>query len=121
MASSDTPTGDYAGFQFAPTPNSVNFSFMVRDNTTTNRISTGVALAVAKTYDFYVFCKPNDPSNTVYWRIDNLTDGIAPVEGSTATNVPRYTIAMKAGFSIAPIDTTADNIRVQRVYVETDR
>lgn len=121
MTSADAPAGDYAGFEYAPSLDAVNFRFITRDNATTNGASTGVALAIGKTYDFYIYAKPNDGTNTVYWRIDNLTDGTAPVEGSTTTNVPRNTISMKAGVALAPLSTTAHNIRIQRVYTETDR
>jgi hypothetical protein len=119
MASSDNPTGDYAGFQFAPAQSTTSFRFMTKDNVTQSAANIGVTFAVAKTYDFYIYCKPGD--STIYWRVDNQTDGTAPVEGTVTANLPRTTIAMRAGVAIAPLNTTADNIRIQRIYVETDR
>lgn len=119
MASSDTPTGDFAGFQYSAVRDTSGFiQFITRNNTTQTTVSTGVSLASAKTYDFTVYAAPG--GSTVYWRIANLTDGTS-TEGNTSTTLPTATTAMRTGFSIAPLSTTARQIHWQRLYTESDR
>lgn len=119
MVSSDSPTGDYAGFQYsAVRDTSGYFQFITRNNTTQTTVSTGVALAVLKTYDFTLFAAPG--GSTVYWRIANLTDGTS-TEGSTTTTLPTATTPMRTGFAIAPLSTTARYLHWQRLYTESDR
>jgi hypothetical protein len=120
MITTDTPTGNFAGFSYSGVRDTSGFfQFSTKNGTTQTNTSTGVTLAVAKTYDFYVYCTLQ--CTTINWRIDNLTDGTAPVEGSTATNLPTTTVAMRAVDLIAPLEAVAHNLRFQRLYCETDR
>jgi len=121
MASSDNPSGDYAGFQYSPVRDAGlnNFSFITKNNTTQHTTFSGVPVAVNKTFDFYIYCKPGD--STIHWRVDNLTDGTTPVEGSETNNLPTATTAMKAGIAVGPMNAGGHNLRMQRVYVESDR
>lgn len=119
MVASDAPTGDYAGFQYSAVRDTGgNFQFITRDNATQSVVNTGVALAISKTYDFMVYCAPG--GSTIYWRITNLTDGTT-TENSTSTNLPTTTTAMRTGFAIAPLSTTARYLHWQRLYTESDR
>lgn len=119
MASSDNPTGSYAGFQYSAVRDTGgNIQFITKDNSVQDVVDTGVALASAKTYDFTVYSPPG--GSTIYWRIANLTDGTS-TEGDTTTRLPVATTAMRTGFSIAPLSTTARQIHWQRLYTESDR
>lgn len=119
MTAADNPTGSYAGFQYSYVRDTNgNFQFITKDGTTQNVIDTGVPLAINKTYDFYVYCAPG--GTTVYWKIENLTDGTA-TEGSTGTNLPAATTAMRAGVALASSSTTTIQYRFQRLYAESDR
>jgi hypothetical protein len=119
MVSSDAPTGDYAGFQYSAVRDTGgNFQFITRNNTTQTVANTGVALAASKTYDFTVYAAPG--GSTVYWRIANLTDGV-DTEGSATATLPTATTAMRTGFAIAPLSTTAKFVHWQRLYTESDR
>jgi hypothetical protein len=114
----DNPTGDFVGFRLSGSAGNTTFRFMTRDNVTTNNIDTTMALAQAKTYDMYFYVAPQ--GTTMYWRIDNLTDGTT-VENSTATNLPRTTISMRFMQQMTTIGANARNLRWQRTYIESDR
>ncbi|MDB5175569.1 MAG: hypothetical protein JWM81_427 [Candidatus Saccharibacteria bacterium] len=119
MGASNTPTGNFAGFQFAPSRDGGVMQFTTRDGTTQTVASTTLTLASSKTYDFYIYMKPRD--TTVYYRIDNLTDGTVSLTGSKTTNLPTATVAMKPMVIIAPISAAARSFSFQRMYVESDR
>ncbi len=121
MGASNSPTGNYVGFSFAANRSGEGgiMQFMSRDGTTETHVATGVTLAASKTYDLYLYVKPRDA--TIYWRIDNLTDGAAPVEGSKTTNLPTATAAMKPMDILANLSAAARTFGFQRLYVETDR
>jgi hypothetical protein len=121
MIITDTPTGNYSGFSFSGVRDTASgfFQFSTRNGTTQTNASTGVTLAVGKTYDFYINCSLQ--CATVNWRIDNQTDGIAPVEGSTATTLPTATTGMYCEDMIAPLESVAHNLRFQKLYCETER
>lgn len=126
MVSSDAPTGDFAGFRISGSATETTFRFLTRNNTTTTNQNTGVTLAQNKTYDMYIYCLPYDSTdttqnNTIYWRIDNMTDGTAPVEGSQTLTLPTAITGMRFSTTLATIDATANNMRIQRLYAETDR
>ncbi len=121
MVASDTPTGNYVGISFSGVRDNASGQFQIlsRDGTTATNTATGVTLAVGKTYNIYLYSKPRD--TTVFWRIDNLTDGTTPVEGSKTTNLPTNTVALRSMFDFAPLTAVAHNLRFQNLYVETDR
>lgn len=121
MVGSDNPAGNYAGIQFSGVRDTApaDFKFITKNNTTQHVTDTGVLLAVSKTYDIYIYCAFQCTS--VNWRIDNLTDGTAPVEGTETNDLPTATTAMRSGIQIATLEAVAHNLRFQRIYVETDR
>jgi hypothetical protein len=118
MTNADNPAGDYNGFQYSTNRGDANWQFITKNNVTQNVVNTTLAFTAQKVYDFYVYTAPQ--GTTVYWRVDNLTDGTTQV-GSTATNLPTTTTAMRAGAGIQTLTTTARNIRVNKQYVEADR
>jgi len=118
---SANPTGSRAGFSMVPSRDTPSFhwKFVTKDNVTENVIDTGVTLAVAKTYDMYVYTAPQ--GGTIFWRLDNLTDGTAPVEGSTSSNLPVATTALRGGLQISTLEALGHNIKWQHIYIESDR
>lgn len=118
MTNADNPVGDYSGFQYSTNRGDANWQFMTKNNTTQNVVNTTLTFTAQKVYDFYVYTPPQ--GTTVFWRVDNLTDGTTQ-EGSTATNLPTNNTAMRAGVGIQTLTTTARNIRVNKQYVEADR
>lgn len=113
----DNDSGSRAGFALSTNLSETNWMFTTRDGTTESRTSTGIAFAVNKLYDFYVFCPSGGSS--ISWRIDNLTDGTT-ASASTSANLPGTGTLMRAGFQIATLTTTARNVRMKKIYVETD-
>ncbi|CAN5380327.1 hypothetical protein BH10PAT3_BH10PAT3_3070 [soil metagenome] len=116
----DNPAGHYVGFQYSTNRGASTWMFVTKDNTTqsTPAAATGITFAQNKVYDFYIYVAPQ--GTTIYWRVDNLTDG-QTVEGNTTTNLPGTSTAMRAGAEIQTLTTTARNIRVLKQYVEADR
>ena len=120
MVASDNPAGNYAGITYSGVRDTGGaFQFMTKNGTTQTVATTGVTLAVSKTYDMYVYV--SSQGTTINWRIDNLTDGTAPVEGTQTLTLPTNSVAMKSMIDIAPLEAVIHNLRFQRVYVETDR
>jgi len=120
MGASNTPLGNFVGFRFAPSADAGVMQFTSRDGTTQTQNTTSTTLAQNKTYDLYVYVKPNDPSNTLYWRIDNLTDG-STQEGTKTNNQPTSTVAMKPMGIMEPMTAITHVFQFQRMYVESDR
>lgn len=120
MGASDAPLGNFVGFRFAPAADAGVMQFTSRDNATQTQTSTGVTLAQNKTYDLYVYVKPNDGTNTMYWRMDNLTDNTT-AEGSKTTNPPVNSTAMKPMGIMRPLTAISHVFQFQRMYVESDR
>jgi hypothetical protein len=121
MAASNTPAGNFAGFRFIPALDGGVMQFVARDGTTLAApATTSTTLTSGKSYDMYVYCKPRDATNKVFWRIDNLTDGTSQ-EGSFTSNLPTATTAMKPMGMIAPMTAVARSFSFQRMYVESDR
>jgi len=118
---SNNPSGNRFGFQRLHVNGSTtdtNWFINSKDGTTENRIDTGCPFVAQKVYDFYFFCTPQ--GNEITWRIDNVTDNTS-FEGSATVNLPTNTQIMRAGFQIQTVNATARNIRMQRVYIESDR
>jgi hypothetical protein len=118
---SDDPAGHFAGF-FRRSVNGASidthWQFATKDNVTIDVNSTGLTFSAEKVYDFYIFCAPQ--GTEISWRIDNVTDGTM-AEGSTTTRLPDNTTNMRAGFQLQTVNALARNIRMQRVYIESDR
>lgn len=117
----DDPVGHRCGF-FRRSVNGAaidaNWQFSCKDGVAADNVDTGMAFAAEKVYDFYIFCPPQ--GTIIYWRIDNVTDGTT-AEGATTIRLPGATTLMRGGFQVATVDAVVRNIRMQRVYVESDR
>jgi hypothetical protein len=117
----DNPAGHFAGF-FRRSVNAgaidTNWQFATKENTTINVQDTGLPFLAQKIYDFYIFCPPQ--GTEIFWRIDNVTDDTT-ASGSTTTSLPGNNIYMKALFNLRTINAVARNVRMQRVYIESDK
>jgi hypothetical protein len=119
----DTPLGDIAGFERRHTDTGAqdtNWQFQTRDNLLTNTVDTGMFFAPGKVYDFYIYCRPHPDNGTIFWRIDNITDGTT-FEGSTSNNLPRGDSVLRAGFQLFTVNAVVRNVRMNRIYCEADR
>ncbi|HRJ91414.1 MAG TPA: hypothetical protein PLU21_04380, partial [Candidatus Saccharibacteria bacterium] len=76
--------------------------------------------AANKVYDLYTFTPPYPNNGTIFWRIDNVTDGTTQ-EGSTSSNLPAGATSMRVGIGIETEEAVAKQLRIQRMYIETDR
>jgi hypothetical protein len=126
MGANDTPTGDFAGFRLSGSAGETTFRFLTRNNVTTTNQNTGVTLVVGDSYDLYMFVKNYDTAaptqnTTIYWRIDDLTAGTAPVEGNQTLTLPTVTTALRFMTTLDTVNAAAKQLDIQRMYVETDR
>lgn len=118
---SDNPAGHNVGFyrrHVNGAAKDVNWQFITKNNVSPNIQDTGCLFVADHAYDFYIFCKLL--GTEIFWRIDDMTSGTS-FEGSTSTQLPDTNIWLRPGFQIQTINAVARNIRMQRVYIESDR
>lgn len=120
IAGSDSPTGDFAGFHIIDngTLQETTFQFATRNNTATTRVDTGVPFVARNVYDFYVFSRPGT-TDEIWWRADNITTGMT-YEGSQTATLPRSTVNLRVGAQLGTVNALARNLRIARLYCESD-
>jgi hypothetical protein len=118
--SADNPAGSGVGWQYSTTGAYTGWKFMTDNGTTLSTTSTMLPFAQNHVFDFFIYCPPFPNNGTVYYRIDDLTASTT-AEGSTSSTLPAGTTAMRAGFQINNTAASARNVRLGRLYVETDR
>jgi hypothetical protein len=119
MVSADNPAGNYVGFQISnPSYIGSNWQFVTKDNTTQNRVDSGFVYAANKVYDLYFMCTKQCAAIT--WEIRNVTDGTSAA-GTTSSNLPTTTAALRMVLGVESETTAAKNIRMQQMYFESDR
>jgi len=117
---SDNPAGSCAGFMHVhhEDQQDTSWRFVTKDNVLMSSMDTGVLFLPGKVYDAYIFCAPC--AEEISWRIDNVTDGLS-AEGTATLNLPLATTLLRGGCQIQTVDAVARNIRMQRLYIESDR
>lgn len=119
---SDNAAGNRCGFSRCHVNGGLtdtNFFLTTKNGTTETRVDTGMAFTVQCVYDFWLFVPPY-PNTILYWRIDNLTLNTS-VEGSTLDTLPLGNVALRGGAGVGTVQSLARNIRVNRMYIESDR
>ena len=117
--SADNPAGSGLGWQYSTSGGYTGWKFMTDNGTTMTTTTTMLPFQQNAIFDFFIYCPPYPNNGTVYYRIDNLTAGTT-AEGSTSTTLPTGTTALRAGFQISNVTASARNVRLGRLYVETD-
>ena len=118
---SNSPAGHHAGFQRLHVNASTldeNWFFLTGNGVNNNRIDTGLPFLPGKIYDAYIFCPPS--GNVISWRIDNLTDDLT-ASGETSTHLPATDALLRAGIQLQTVNAVVRNLRLQRIYIESDR
>lgn len=118
--SADNPAGSGLGWIYSTTAGHTGWKFMTDNATTLSSSSTMLPFQQNAVFDFFIYCPPYPNNGTIYYRIDNLTASTT-AEGSTSTTLPAGTTALRAGFQINNTQASARNVRLSRLYVETDR
>lgn len=121
VVSGNFPAGSHAGFHRLHLNASVqdaNWFFLTCNGVSTDRTDTGMPFLPGKIYDCYLFCAPS--GNVISWRIDNLTDGLS-ASGETTTHLPATDALLRAGAQLATVNAVIRNLRLQRIYIESDR
>ncbi len=118
--SSDDPAGTRVGIQRLHVNGSTTDTnwFITTKDTSEERTDTGMVFTPECVYDFYLFCPPDGSS--VGWRIDNVTLGTS-TDGEVTSQLPTEGTYMRGGFQLLSINAVTRNIRMQRVYIESDR
>jgi len=111
-------TLDRAGFRYYFANDAGNWQINTNNNTTNTVVSSGMAIAISKLYDFYLYQPPQGA--TLYWRIDNITDGTT-VSGSTGTTLPTASTALAATVCADRSNNVATLLDVVTIYVEVPR
>lgn len=118
--SADNPAGNSIAWQYSTSRGDTGWKFMTDNGTTQTVSATIMPFAINQVFDFFIYLPPYPNNGTLYYRIDNVTLGTT-AEGSTSSTLPAGTVAMRAGYQINNLSTTAKIIRTARLYVETDR
>jgi hypothetical protein len=121
VVASNNPGGSRVGFSRIHVNGSLTeteWQITSRDGVNENRFSTGMLFTAECVYDFYIFCPPD--GSFIGWRIDNITLGTSE-SGSFVNNMPAIGTYMRGGFQIQTVNAVGRNIRMQRVYIESDR
>lgn len=114
---SDNPAGSRVGFAMSTNLSETDWQFTTKNAITETRTDTGVPFVVNNLYDFYLFMPAG--ATTAYWRIDNLSTG-ATTEGNSTSTLPASSIYMRAGFQVSTLTTVIRNVRMKKIYIETD-
>jgi hypothetical protein len=115
MASDNIASDDSVQFQFSTVRSDTNWQFVTKNGTTQNVVNTGLAVTANKVYDMSFYCKPQ--CTTIYWKIQNKTDNTS-AQGSTTSNLPTTTQAMRKFLGVETQTTAAKNLRMQSMYTE---
>ncbi len=118
MVGGNDPAGHHIGFQFSTPRTDTNWQFESKDGSTQAVTDTGMPYRSNHVYDQYFYC--SDACTTVFWRLDNVTLGTS-AEGSVTSNLPGVSTAMRMVLGVETQTTAARNIRMQKMYVESDR
>lgn len=94
------------------------FWISTRNGTDSDRVNTGLVFLPQCVYDIFLFCPPH--GNNIGWRIDNITTNES-VSGSVDQFLPTNTLYMRPQLCLQTINAVARNIRLQRIYCESDR
>jgi hypothetical protein len=116
----NNPAGTRVGFQRLHVNGSTTDTnwFISSRDASEDRVDTGLVFTPECVYDFYLFCPPN--GSFIGWRIDNITLGTSE-SGTITTQLPTVGTFMRAGFQVQTVNAVSRNIRMQRVYIESDR
>jgi hypothetical protein len=118
--SADNPAGSNIGWQYSTVRGDTGWKFMTSNGVSQTVSSTILPVDINKVFDFFIYCPPYPNNGTVYYRVDNITD-TTTAEGSTGSNLPVSTTPLRAGFQLNNISAAAKNLRLNRLYVETDQ
>lgn len=101
-----------------PTTQDANRQFITKSWVAFTITDTGVPFIPQKVYDVFIFSAPQ--ATKIGWRIDNISDGIS-VSGETSENLPTNTAWMRCWTQLCTINAISRNLRIQRLYLESDR
>lgn len=118
--SADNPAGSNIGWQYSTARGDTGWKFMTNVSPAQTVSATILPMAVNAVFDFFIYCPPHPNNGTVYYRVDNITAGTT-AEGSATATLPAGTTALRAGFQMNNVNAGVKNIRMSRLYVETDR
>lgn len=121
QVASDSPASSYIGLVRNHSDagrQDVNWQVAAKDATTQTLTDTGMVFGAQKVYDVYLFCAPL--ATSISWRIDNITDGTT-AQGSASATLPLPTSLLRPGVQIQSVDAVVRNVRMQRIYAESDR
>ena len=121
VTANDPASTHVAGFQRLHVNGSTtdtNWHFWTKNGSTSDRVDTGLEFLPGKIYDCFIFCAPS--GSVISWRIDNVSDGTS-AEGSTSQYLPTEGTLLRGGAQLCTVNAVIRNLRMQRIYIESDR
>ena len=120
VSADDVTTDSMIGWQYSTVRGDTGWKFMTDSGSSQTVSSTVMPFEINQVFDLFIYLPPYPNNGTVYYRIDNITQGTT-AEGTTSATLPAGTTPLRAGFQINNLSTTAKIIRTSRLYVETDK
>lgn len=99
------------------------FGFGVKSTGTPVWVDTGIVPAINKLYDFYMFSPPyQGAASPLYMRLDNVVDDVTfeHTFPNTEAQLPQATALLRSFVGCVTTEAVAKNIRVKKIYVESD-
>lgn len=126
MTASAAPSQQYCGLHqhdAAGDSRATKFGFVTRNAGTAVVVDTNQVITINKLYDFYMFSPPYaGASPDLSMQLVNITDGVVSTHTfpGTEAQLPTSTTLLRSMVGAITTDTTAKNIRIKKIYVESD-
>lgn len=126
MTASSAPSQVYCGLHqhdAAAAPRDTKFAFVTRNAGTVVVVDTTQVITIGKLYDFYMFSPPYAGAAPVLsMQLINQTDGVSSTHTfpNTEAQLPPATTLMRSITTTLTTEAVAKNIRIKKIYIETD-
>lgn len=121
----DAPAGSYAGFihRNSAVGSSGYYIASCSNGTTSYLVNTSIPFSDSGVFDAFIFSPRFPNTGYIYWRLDNVTNGTTSsgMFNNDSHPLPLNNTLMRGVLNLRSLSGVAKNIRMQRLYIETDR
>lgn len=119
VAATDTPAGDFCGFQFSTTQtNPKNWRFRTKDNVNLYEQDTNISCSGNRIFDAFIYCPPFPNNDVIYWTLRDVSWGRI-TNGYANVNLPRKGQLMRPMIVFNNVTASARNMRFVHLYCES--
>lgn len=121
----DAPAGSYAGFihRNSAVGSSGYYIAGCSNGTTSYLVNTSIPFSDSGVFDAFIFSPRFPNTGYIYWRLDNVINGTTSsgIFNNDLHPLPLNNTLMRGVLNLRSLSGVAKNIRMQRLYIETDR